>query len=330
MPGSSPRSRRLRSTAEGCAGATVTASPTVSVVVPSHDRRDQLLGALDSIRGQQLGVDVEVVVVADRCRDGTAEAVARLAREDDRIRVLARDAGGAAAARNAGLEAARGEFVAFLDDDDRWLPSKLARQLAYFDDHPDVGVLGCHWTADYSGGRSAAFREPEQVEAEELLWCNFVGGCSPVIIKRAAVPPAELRFDPAMTTCEDWDLWQRLAGHTAVAIVPEVLVRYQVHGGARLSDLLADESEGRPAFVRRHRAEMTAVCAGYHRARHLLSTTHGWSRARLATALPRSVPARSLWIVANESLAADFGKRRGDPCLGHRRLHRILRHQGRA
>jgi glycosyltransferase involved in cell wall biosynthesis len=288
------------------------------------------MAALASIRDQQLEGDLEVVVVADRCRDGTAEAVARLAREDERIRVLVLDAGGAAAARNAGLQEARGEFVAFLDDDDRWLPSKLARQLAYFEDHPDVGVVGCHWAADYPGGRSAAFRDPEHVNARELLWCNFVGGCSPVIVKRAAVPPAQLRFDPAMTTCEDWDLWQRLAGHTAVAIVPEVLVRYQVHGGARLSDLLDDERQGRPAFVWRHQAEMTAVCAGYHRARQRLSTTHGWSRARLGAALPRSVPARSLWIVANESLAADIGKRRGDPGLGHRRLHGILRHMSRA
>ena len=305
----------------------MTASPTVSVVVPTHNRRDRLMDALASVQAQPLGADLEIVVVADRCRDGTAEAVQRLAGQDGRIRMLACDAGGAAAARNTGLEQAAGQYVAFLDDDDRWLPAKLARQLAYFDDHPDVGVVGCHWVAAYPGGRPVAFRDPQHVDDRDLLWCNFLGGCSPVMIRRAAVPPDELRFDPALRTCEDWDLWQRLAGHTAVAIMPEVLVRYEVHGEARLSDLLQDEREGRPAFVRRHQEEMTAECLGYHRARQRLSATHGWAgRSRLGVELVRSAPARSLWIVANESLAADVGKLRGDPCLGHRRLHHLIGH----
>jgi hypothetical protein len=298
---------------------------TVSVVVPTHDRRDRLMRALASVRGQQASPGLEIIVVADRCADGTVEAVAALTEQDSRLRLLVRDAGGAAAARNEGVKEATGEYLAFLDDDDEWLPSKLARQLVYLSTHPEVGVAGCHWTTEGEGGRVMTYRDPERVDAPALLWSNFVGGCSAVLIRRSAVPASELRFEPDLATCEDWDLWQRLARHTGVAVVPEVLLRYHVHGGPRLSDLLGDVEAGRPAFAKRHAGEMTAVCLGYHRARHGLAATHGLAgRGRLATRLARSCPPRSLWIAGNESIAARLGRLRGDPCLGHRRLLRII------
>ena len=104
-----------------------TGSPVVSVVVPTHDRRRLLVQTLGSILGQR-EVDLEVLVVDDGSRDGTAEVVAGLG--DARVRLLRHDTPqGVAAARNRGIAEATGTWLAFCDDDDLWAPDKLARQL---------------------------------------------------------------------------------------------------------------------------------------------------------------------------------------------------------
>jgi glycosyltransferase involved in cell wall biosynthesis len=101
--------------------------PTISVVIPTYDRRALLMEAVESVRAQTFA-GWELLVADDGSTDGSADAVEAL--HDPRIRVLRLPhAGQAAAARNAGVRAARGEWVAFLDSDDVWAPHKLAVQL---------------------------------------------------------------------------------------------------------------------------------------------------------------------------------------------------------
>ncbi|MFL5884580.1 MAG: glycosyltransferase family 2 protein, partial [Thermoleophilaceae bacterium] len=95
----------------------------VSVVIPTHNRWPQMRGTLDGALGQT-GVEHEVIVVDDCSSDGTAEGLAGI--ENDRLRFLRHEQNrGVAAARNTGIEAARHEWLAFLDDDDLWAPNKL-------------------------------------------------------------------------------------------------------------------------------------------------------------------------------------------------------------
>jgi len=109
--------------------------PTVSVVIPTYNRADVLPRAVDSVLGQTVA-DLELVVVDDGSTDDTADVLASY--DDDRLRYVAHETNrGANVARNTGIEAAEGEYVAFLDSDDEWKPTKLERQLDRLEDEAD-------------------------------------------------------------------------------------------------------------------------------------------------------------------------------------------------
>jgi glycosyltransferase involved in cell wall biosynthesis len=112
--------------------------PLVSVVIPCFNYGRFLPEAVDSVLSQGV-TDLEVIIVDDGSTDETPEVVARLT--DPRIRAYRFQNGGNSAARNHGIELARGEFLAFLDADDRWLPGKLERQLALLEAEPGVGMV---------------------------------------------------------------------------------------------------------------------------------------------------------------------------------------------
>ena len=109
----------------------------VGVVIPTRDRRDLLAATLDSVLAQR-DVQVEVVVVDDGSRDGTADWLRSL--DDPRVRVLRNETAiGTGAARNRGLHEVTADLVAFVDDDDLWAPDKLARQVAAIEATPGAG-----------------------------------------------------------------------------------------------------------------------------------------------------------------------------------------------
>src|SRR5262245_54127789 len=124
-------------------------TPRVSVVIPTRNRRPQLQWALSSVQSQTFR-DFEVIVIVDGSTDDTV-AWLRSCPED--IRVLVVDtAVGAAAARNRGIESTRGELIAFLDDDDVWLPTYLEAQVAQLDSHPDAALsYADHVNVDLEG-----------------------------------------------------------------------------------------------------------------------------------------------------------------------------------
>ena len=108
--------------------------PRVSVIIPTYNRGLCVTEAVDSVLGQTLG-DFEVIVVDDGSTDDTQ---VRLAVYGDRIRVIRQVTAGVSAARTAGMAAARGEWIGFLDSDDTWMPEKLERQIADLDRHPEA------------------------------------------------------------------------------------------------------------------------------------------------------------------------------------------------
>src|SRR5579862_843874 len=115
----------------------------VSVVVPTYNRRDLLMALLESLRTQTLAPEAfEIIVVCDGGTDGTSEAVARLASNDARIHLVQQQQGGPAAARNAGARAAKGQYVAFTDDDCLASPRWLENLIAPFADPETVAVQG--------------------------------------------------------------------------------------------------------------------------------------------------------------------------------------------
>ena len=199
------------------------ASPTVSVVIPTYNRTSLLLRAVASVRAQTFN-DWELIVVDDGSSEDIAGALASV--EDPRIRLIRHGVNrGAPAARNTGLAEVRGEWVAFLDSDDEWLPQKLAKQLVLVRRNVDAPVLV------YTGFEKIGWlRQPSPPTRrgmlfEDLLAKNFIGTCSTPLISVAALRQAG-GFDPELKSSQDWDLWVRLARLGPIDFVPETLVWY--------------------------------------------------------------------------------------------------------
>ncbi len=210
------------------AATRMTASPQVSVVVPTHNRRELLTTTLQGLLSQR-DVDFEVLVIDDASTDGTVEALA--SRSHPRVRVLPSPGPpGVATARNFGIASARGEWVAFCDDDDLWAPHKLRRQL------DAAAVAGSRWA--YAGAVSFDHRgevvtisrpPPPEVAIRRLAWVNVVpGGCSNVIARRDLLARSG-GFDARLRVLADWELWLRLSRAECPAVVDAPLVGYRLH-----------------------------------------------------------------------------------------------------
>jgi glycosyltransferase involved in cell wall biosynthesis len=231
--------------------------PDVSVVIPTHNRRRLLGQAARSALGQ-IGVEVEVVVVDDGSSDGTADAVASLG--DERVRLIRhRRPLGVAVARNAGAGAARGAWVALLDDDDLWAPDKLKRQLeaasAAEAGWVYAGVVEIDTEGRLLGGGPPP--SPEELLAG-LRRRNLMPAGSSNVAVRSDLLAASGGFDPHLRHLADWDLWLRLAGLGPPACVPAPLVAYRLHHGQATLDtagMLAEAS----ALEARHGADRTAI-----------------------------------------------------------------------
>jgi len=212
------------------ASAASTGTPQVSVVIPTRSRSGLLALTLRAVLRQH-DVDLEVVVVDDGSTDDTAAMVTGL--EDGRLRLLRHDRSrGVSAARNTGIGAARGGWVAFCDDDDLWAPDKLALQLKA------AARDGRHWV--YAGDveiddrlrvvAGAPPAPPERV-VEQLNRHNAVpAGASNVIVRSGSLARCG-PFDNQLANNEDWDMWLRLARLGPPAWVPQPLVALRQHAG---------------------------------------------------------------------------------------------------
>ncbi len=126
----------------------MTAAPRFSIILPTYNRRDVIMRAVDSVLAQSFG-DFELVVIDDGSTDGTRD---RLAGLDPRIQVIAQENAGVGAARNVGLAAARGALVAFLDSDDEWPPFHLELASAFFDAFPGEAICAAEMWEDFGVG----------------------------------------------------------------------------------------------------------------------------------------------------------------------------------
>ena len=205
--------------------------PLISVIITTYKRPVAILDrAVRSVLDQDYP-NLELIVVNDCPEDEALEAQIReklLSYADQRIIYKVQEAnGGACKARNEGLKCAKGAFIAFLDDDDAWLPQKLTRQMTGFTSDC-IGAVSCDF---YDAGRGkgkheTVFRMGSDKSSliEALLWGNCVGGCSEPLI-RASVFGRVGTFDESLPASQDYDLWMRIARIYEIAFIHEPLVR---------------------------------------------------------------------------------------------------------
>lgn len=204
------------------------ASGSVSVVIPTHNRREFLAVTLNSVLRQR-EVEFDVTVVDDGSTDGTAEFLRGL--EDPRVRFLRNEVPqSVCAARNQGIAASSGEWLAFVDDDDLWAPEKLALQLRAAQEARRSWVYTGAVEIDAQGRPISGTPPPPPEHVwEHLLHVDLVpGGSSGVMASREVVMKAG-GWDPTVFLA-DWDLWIRLGRIGPPAWVPEPLVGYRIHG----------------------------------------------------------------------------------------------------
>jgi glycosyltransferase involved in cell wall biosynthesis len=189
-------------------------APLVSVVVPACNAKQWIRDAIDSALGQSYA-PLQVIVVDDGSTDGTGDVLKE--RYGDAIEYVGQAHGGLSRARNTGVIRARGEYVQFLDADDRLHPDKISVQVEAFKEHPECAVVFSDFE-EFDDGRPDDRRPgPEEFRRKSrdadtfagLLTGNFILSATP-LARKAAVVDAGM-FDERLSACEDFDLWLRIA-----------------------------------------------------------------------------------------------------------------------
>lgn len=217
------------------------ADPIVSVVIPTYNRADLLRETLASVMAQDFPAsDLEVIVVDDGSTDNTAQSVRAF---DRPIHYLQQqNSGRPAVARNAGVRAARGRYIAFLDSDDLWAPAKLRRQVAVLDRQQEIGLVCTNALVLRETRRAPEERFHE--DSRELRGADalpvLLGGnfiiCSSVLLRAEVLRRAgDFCEERALRGLEDYDLWLRCAAVAGVCYLPEPLVTYRLAAGDNLS-----------------------------------------------------------------------------------------------
>lgn len=220
-------------------------SPQVSIIMPARNAEATIEAALDSLKAQSM-TDWEAVVVDDGSTDGTAAIIGRLSNADPRIKHIRGPGEGASAARNRGIAAAHGQWLAFLDADDWVDPRFLEKMLAALEQATDYRVAYCMFRRVMpDGSMTEGYAYPR---VHDNPFEVFARSCAAVIVNCLLIDRQMVidagGFDTELRTCEDWDLWQRLSRAGARwLMVDEALSYYRASTGSLTRDsnrMLAD------------------------------------------------------------------------------------------
>jgi len=201
----------------------------VSCVIPTFNRGEKIGNAVESVRNQSYK-NLEILVVDDQSPDNTKDVVAELAKSDARIKYLLNPVKGANNARNYGILNAKGDFIAFLDDDDVWLEPKIEKQIKAIQEADDkCGVVFCSFLRKKINSNSTRIH-PSRFSGikngnilNKLLKRNFIG--TPTLFIKAEVFKKSGLFNPSYKSFQDWELLIRIAKHYNFCFLREPLVK---------------------------------------------------------------------------------------------------------
>ena len=207
----------------------------MSVVIPTYNRPHYLPAAVDSVLAQTF-TDFEVIVVDDGSPCDVSAVLANIA--DPRVRIVRQPNRGLAAALNTGVALSRGRFWARLDDDDLWMPEMLAATVHALEERPDVAMVYAKSRAITASGQlrpeifGSRGEVPDDPLASILAYCCI--GHHTTLTRRECFARTGL-FDEALPSCEDWDMWLRVARAFNIAFIDRVLTLYRLHPNSMTS-----------------------------------------------------------------------------------------------
>lgn len=193
--------------------------PKVSVIITTRNRSHMLPRAIESVLNQTFK-DYELIVVDDASLDDTSKVIKSYESRNCLLGLRIDKSRGANHARNEGQKIARGEYLAYLDDDDYWLPQKLEQQIAVFDLDSNVALVGCRFLEE---GKVKEL--PKEFPYWALLMDNFIGGFSMCMFRKKDLTNVG-GLDINLKNAQDWDLWLRLAELGKIVVVNQCLVQY--------------------------------------------------------------------------------------------------------
>ncbi len=223
---------------------------SVSVIMPVYHVEAYVAEAIRSVLDQTFG-DFELLIIDDGGTDRSVEICKCF--DDPRLQLIHQANRGLAGARNTGIAAAKGRYIAFLDSDDRWLPEKLALHVIHLDNNPDIGVsFSPSRFIDLNGQPMRLTQTPklDGITPAEIFCRNPVGNGSAPVIRRAALdavafphplePERICYFDESLRQSEDIEMWLRLAlvGDVGFGGIPPALTEYRVGGGGLSSQVV--------------------------------------------------------------------------------------------
>ena len=216
-------------------------TPTLSVVMNVYNGGAYLPAALESVLGQTFS-DFEFIIVDDGSTDDTPATLQRYAEQDERIRIITQPNQGTPTAINNGIAASRADIIARMDADDRMLPQRLEKQLAYLRSHPKATVVSC--LAHYINERDEIIGKnytelltvadcQRYIDEDKIIFCLHPGA---MYWKQPIVEVGGYR--PEMIYTQDTDLWNRLGDHGYYTIVmPEILMQYRIHPNSAMNNV---------------------------------------------------------------------------------------------
>ena len=229
----------------------------VSVIIPVYKGAAFIAQSIDSVLAQSYP-DIELIIVNDGSPDNS-DAVIQPYLADPRVKYIEQQNAGVAAARNAGIRVASGEYIAVLDQDDLWLPDKLARQVEYLDEHPEIALV--HSNIHFIDEAGERIPDPEWAwvaptcgqALPELVQRNSI--CTGTVLLRKRALEQTGLFRQELAPADDWDLWLRIAARHPIGFVDAVTACYRVHQGNESRNLLKmQEAEIRvvETFIHEH------------------------------------------------------------------------------
>ena len=201
-------------------------APKVSVIIPTYNRLQYLGRAIRSLLAQTYR-NFELIVVDDGSTDETTLMIKRF----PQVIYLQKTNSGVSRTRNLGIRRAKGEWIAFLDSDDEWLPQKLEKQMEYLNAHPEIKIFQTEEIWIRNGKRVNSMKKHKKYGGNIFKECLPLCIVSPsaVIIKREIFDEVGL-FDENFPACEDYDLWLRIAARFPIGLMDEpLIIKYGGH-----------------------------------------------------------------------------------------------------